>query len=116
MQTTNHILSKEGILTTFSIAKKVSAKDVKKLRDRLKSAKIDASKLSVNVPEFFEEIDYRQVIEWKFSQAKVVKGDDYESISWNENTGVIMHKVPGLSFYKIKKFFSTLGVNIEIVL
>ena len=45
MQTTNHILSKEGILTTFSIAKKVSAKDVKKLRDRLKSAKIDASKL-----------------------------------------------------------------------
>jgi hypothetical protein len=45
MTTANHILAKEGILTTFSIAKKVSAKDVKKLRDKLKSAKIDADKL-----------------------------------------------------------------------
>jgi len=42
MHTTNHILAKEGILTTFSIAKKVTAKDVKKLRDKIKSAKIDA--------------------------------------------------------------------------
>lgn len=45
MTTANHILAKEGILTTFSIAKKVTAKDVKKLRDKLKSAKIDADKL-----------------------------------------------------------------------
>ena len=45
MQTTNHILSKEGILTTFSIAKKVTAKDVKKLRDKIKSAKMDADSL-----------------------------------------------------------------------
>ena len=45
MTTTNHILAKEGILTTFSIAKKVTAKDVKKLRDKLKSVKIDADKL-----------------------------------------------------------------------
>jgi len=45
MQTTNHILAKEGILTTFSIAKKVTAKDVKKLRDKIKSAKMDADKL-----------------------------------------------------------------------
>jgi hypothetical protein len=36
MQSTNHILAKEGILTTFSIAKKVTAKDVKKLREKLK--------------------------------------------------------------------------------
>lgn len=45
MHTTDHILAKEGILTTFSIAKKVTAKDVKKLRDKLKSSKIDAEKL-----------------------------------------------------------------------
>ena len=45
MHTANHILAKEGILTTFSIAKKVTAKDVKKLRDKMKSAKIDADKL-----------------------------------------------------------------------
>lgn len=45
MTTANHILAKEGILTTFSIAKKVTAKDVKKLRDKLKSAKIDSDKL-----------------------------------------------------------------------
>jgi esterase/lipase len=46
MQMANHILAKEGILTTFSIAKKVTAKDVKKLRERMKSAKIDADKLN----------------------------------------------------------------------
>ena len=42
---TNHILSKEGILTTFSIAKKVTAKDVKKLREKMKLTKMDANKL-----------------------------------------------------------------------
>lgn len=42
MQITNHILAKEGILTNFSIAKKVSAKDVKKLRDKINSTKKDA--------------------------------------------------------------------------
>ncbi len=45
MQTTNHILAKEGILTTFSIAKKVTAKDVKRLRDKIKTAKMDAEKV-----------------------------------------------------------------------
>jgi len=45
MQSTDHILAKEGILTTFSIAKKVTAKDVKKLRDKIKSTKMDANKL-----------------------------------------------------------------------
>lgn len=46
MQTTHHILAKEGILTTFSIAKKITAKDVKKLRDKIKTAKMDADKLN----------------------------------------------------------------------
>ena len=45
MQNANHILAKEGILTTFSIAKKVTAKDIKKLRDKMKNAKIDAKKM-----------------------------------------------------------------------
>lgn len=45
MQIANHILSKEGILTSFSIAKKVTVKDVKKLRDGLKNSKMDAKKL-----------------------------------------------------------------------
>ncbi len=44
MTTGNHILAKEGILTTFSIAKKVSAKDIKRLRNKLKSSKADAEK------------------------------------------------------------------------
>ncbi len=42
---TNHILAKEGILTTFSIAKKVNAKDIKRLRDKIKTTSIDAKKL-----------------------------------------------------------------------
>ena len=46
MQMANHILAKEGILTTFSIAKKVTAKDVKKLREKMKSAKLDAEKFN----------------------------------------------------------------------
>lgn len=45
MQTANHILAKEGILTTFSIAKKITATDVNKLRRKLKSAKVDSDKL-----------------------------------------------------------------------
>ncbi len=45
MQTSNHILAKEGILTTFSIAKRVTAKDVTKLRKKIKGAKMDAEKL-----------------------------------------------------------------------
>ena len=45
MQTANHILAKEGILTTFSIAKRVTAKDVKKLREKLKTAKVDSDQL-----------------------------------------------------------------------
>lgn len=44
MTTANHILAKEGILTTFSIAKKVSAKDVKRLRNKLKNSRADAEK------------------------------------------------------------------------
>ena len=45
MTTANHILAKEGILTTFSIAKRVSAKDIKKLQKKLKDSKVDAEKL-----------------------------------------------------------------------
>jgi len=45
MTTSSHILAREGILTTFSIAKKVTAKDVKKLRDKIKSAKMDVDAL-----------------------------------------------------------------------
>ena len=45
MQTANHILAKEGILTTFSIAKKITATDVNKLRKKLKSAKVDSDEL-----------------------------------------------------------------------
>ena len=44
MQTANHILSVEGILTTFQIAKKVSQVDIKKIRDKMKSANVDATK------------------------------------------------------------------------
>lgn len=43
-ETANHILSKEGILTTFSIAKRISQKDIAKLRLKIKSNKIDKKK------------------------------------------------------------------------
>lgn len=45
MQTANHILAKEKILTTFSIAKKVNVKEIKKLRSKLKNSKIDEEEL-----------------------------------------------------------------------
>jgi predicted TIM-barrel enzyme len=45
MTTANHILSQEGILTTFSIAKKVTDKDIKKLHDKMKSSNIDVKKI-----------------------------------------------------------------------
>jgi hypothetical protein len=46
MEIANHILAQEGILTTFSIAKKVTERDIKRLRDKLsKSSKVNAKKL-----------------------------------------------------------------------
>jgi hypothetical protein len=45
MQNINHILSKEGILTTFHIAKRVSKKDILRLQDKLKSDKTSDQKL-----------------------------------------------------------------------
>lgn len=43
--TINHILSKEGILTTFHIAKRVSKKDILRLKDKLTSDKTSDQKL-----------------------------------------------------------------------
>ncbi len=37
----NHILAKEGILTAFSIAKRVTVKDVKRLKEKFKNVKTD---------------------------------------------------------------------------
>jgi len=44
MQISNHILSKEGILTSFSIAKKVTVKDMKKLCNKLKNSNVNDEK------------------------------------------------------------------------
>jgi hypothetical protein len=35
MQTSNHILAKEGVLTSFSIAKRVPSEEIKKLRSKI---------------------------------------------------------------------------------
>ncbi len=43
MQTANHVLSKEGILTTFSIAKRITAKDIRKISQKLKRSKSHAN-------------------------------------------------------------------------
>lgn len=43
-QTVNHILSKEGILTTFSIAKRISLKDVQSLRKKIKGSQATEEK------------------------------------------------------------------------
>ena len=45
MNSTQHILSKEGILTTFSIAKKVAKRDIVDLQKRLREAKSKNPKL-----------------------------------------------------------------------
>jgi hypothetical protein len=39
MTNANHVLAKEGILTAFSIAKRVTVKDVKRLKDKFKNTK-----------------------------------------------------------------------------
>lgn len=44
IQTANHVLSKEGILTTFSIAKRVSLKSVKNLRKKAKKGNFNSKK------------------------------------------------------------------------
>lgn len=45
MKTPLHILAQEGILTTFSISKRVTAKDIKKMREKFKEANINNSQL-----------------------------------------------------------------------
>jgi hypothetical protein len=47
MNATNHILSKEGILTTFSIAKRVTEKDIENIRGQIgkKNKKINKQEL-----------------------------------------------------------------------
>lgn len=78
MHTANHILAKEGILTTFSIAKKVTAKDIKKLRDRMKSAKLDSAKLN----ELLKKAVVKEVqasIESQHIPGLVVSGAEYNA-------------------------------------
>jgi len=45
MQTSNHILAKEGILTAFAVAKRVTSFDIKKLKEKLKESKVNPEKL-----------------------------------------------------------------------
>lgn len=44
MQTSNHILAKEGILTAFMIARRVNSMDVKGLKEKFKGTKIKSDK------------------------------------------------------------------------
>lgn len=44
MQTSNHILAKEGILTAFMIARKVNPIDIKGLKEKFKGTKIQSDK------------------------------------------------------------------------
>ena len=55
LETVNHILSREGILTTFSIDKRVSAEYVKRLQQKIKSDKISEEK--------FQKLLYKAVLE-----------------------------------------------------
>jgi len=71
MQIDNHILSKEGILTSFSIGKKVTMKDMKKICKGLGGSKVDDKK--------FQEL----------LRAAVIKGD---------KAPVDIQKIPGLIF------------------
>jgi hypothetical protein len=61
IETANHILSKEGILTTFSIAKRISVKDMQKLRQKIKSNKFDAIKFQNFIKKSIME-DTKQAI------------------------------------------------------
>ena len=45
MQTSNHILAKEGILTSFMIAKRITPMDIKRLKDSIKGMNPKPSKL-----------------------------------------------------------------------
>ena len=57
-QTVNHILSKEGILTTFSIAKKVARREILDLQKKLKEAKSKNPKLKKLITKkMLEEAD-----------------------------------------------------------
>jgi len=44
MNISSHILSKEGILLSFSIAKKITVKDIKRIREAAKNSKVSNKK------------------------------------------------------------------------
>ena len=54
MQTTNHILAKEGILTSFMIAKRVTLSDTKELRSKIKGNNIS--------PILFQELLKNKIV------------------------------------------------------
>lgn len=65
IETANHILSKEGILTTFSIAKRISKKDMQKLRQKIKSNKFDAMKFQDFIKKSIVEDTKRAILSKK---------------------------------------------------
>jgi hypothetical protein len=78
MITVNHILAKEGILTTFSIAKRVTTKDIQKMREKMKTAKVSSNKL--------KEVIRQSVV-----------NETKESLKNNRIPGLIMKDIPAVA-------------------
>lgn len=75
MLSANHILSKEGILTTFSIAKKVTAKDVKKLRDKIKNEKVNSAQLQEMLKQSVVK-ETQEALETKKIPGLIMEGEE----------------------------------------
>lgn len=74
VNTPNHILAQEGILLSFSIAKKVTADDVKKLRQKMKKPDMAVSEIQKLVRDKVVR-DTQKALSKNKIPGLVVKGD-----------------------------------------
>lgn len=113
IETANHILSKEGILTTFSIAKRISKKDMQKLRQKIKSNKFDAIKFQEFIKKSIMEDTKRAILSKKIPGLIVTE----RNIS-NQEKEIIMELTYFASIIskkinekKIDKYYSCFIIN-----
>ena len=109
----NHILSKEGILTTFSIAKRISIKDVQSLRKKIKGNRATEEKFKKLLKDRVIEETNKALVEQKIpgvtiSGQSIPEDEKKKMMELTYFASIIAKKI---SEKKIDKFHSCYIIN-----
>ena len=124
MQTTNHILAKEGILTAFAIAKRVTPDDMKKMQSQVKGKKSTSSlfksmltkKIIEDTQQAFETnkipgLMVKEIVDENAEKKRIVELTYFASIMAKKMTGNNISKYH--SCYIINAIVNMLGLTEE---